>query len=120
MASPMTFTYAASRRRLERIVKLLEQCPEGMTSTQLAGATAIGSASLYRYLEELGGAGDTPRQVRVCAWNRQLGKQGNFEAVYAAGTEPDEPRPEPLTSAERSRRYRAGLAANRRKVSEVG
>lgn len=107
MTAPMTFIYETSKLRLQRIVELLKDNPEGLTRSQLAYATEIGSIALYCYLKKLAGDDIAKRQIRIGAWNRQLGKQGNFEAVYFAGDEPDAPRPPPLTPAERARRHRA-------------
>jgi predicted DNA-binding transcriptional regulator AlpA len=117
MPAPMTFIYETSVRRLEQIVQLLEENPQGLTRMQLAAFTEIGAAAIYSYLKKLHSA---PRRVRVGAWNRQLGRQGNFEPVYFAGIDPDEPKPAPLTPAERGRRYRQSLRSTSRKVQPRG
>jgi hypothetical protein len=106
MATSMSFVLEAAQRRLKRIVQLLQQNEQGLTHRQIAAAVHITSPALYAYLHALRGRAGVPRQIRVVRWNRQRGTPGNYEAVYVAGDEPDAERPKPLTSAERTRRWR--------------
>jgi hypothetical protein len=106
MAAPMSFVYAAATRRLDRIVALLEQAPEGMTRQQLAKATSITYGAIGLYLNELGGTETAPRRIRIGRWVRQLGNRGNFTPFFFAGDAGDEQRPAALTNAQRTKRYR--------------
>lgn len=54
------------------------------------------------------------RQVRIHAWVREAdGQRSYLRPVYAIGTGRDAPKPEPITNAERVRRYKAKMALGR-------
>ncbi len=53
-------------------------------------------------------------QVRIHAWVREAdGQRFYLRPVYAIGTARDAPKPEPISNAERVRRYKAKMALGR-------
>lgn len=61
-------------------------------------------------LANLKGAGGHKQVIRISAWVRDYGPDGQrfyLRAVYSVGTAPDAKRPKPLTNTEYNRRYRA-------------
>lgn len=109
-----TFTRPAARRRMEKILQLLANAPDGLTRLELAAATAISDRCMKAYLAALRGSrDDMSRKVRVRSWRRQLGVGGYHEAVFGLGAEPDARRPRPESQATRVARYRAKLKRER-------
>lgn len=86
---------------MSRIVAALAR-RGAMTYREIAEVCGLSRNTIKnaRYMEIL----VAQQRVHVCAWRRN--RNGPMAAVYAAGAGPNEPKPAPLSGAERLRRYR--------------
>lgn len=92
-----TFRNAASRARLERVLKLLA-APH--TKLELAEATNIGHNAMKHYLNALKADG----KIYIFAW--QPNSPGSPSPIYLAGEGKDKRRPRAMTAAQKTRAHR--------------
>lgn len=90
-----TYTQAAARIKMQRIVEMLEG--EEMIWTQVAEKLCTHKQTASRYLWHM--ARQSPRLIHVCNWVEDE-ETGRKIPVFTAGDKPNKRKPKPLTYAE--------------------
>lgn len=93
----MSFTTETSALRMRRIIELLRNEPKNVH--QIAHELCISKRWAGAYLTHMRSKG----LIHICGWQRHIGEP---TPRYELGSEPDKPRPKPMTPAQIAKRYR--------------